>query len=387
MFVTGSLAHGGAERHAVTLVNRLGERGHECHAVHVKADAALRARIRAREGASVRGLQAARYADPAALTALVGHLARTGPDAVVAANGYALLYAWLALRLARRRAPLAVTFHSTRLLGAKQRLQMLAYRPLFWSASATVFVSEVQRRHWLRRAVGSRRNEVIHNGVDLEAFREARDGSAREAMRRALGFRASDYVIGISALLRPEKNHLQLVEAVARLRAAGFPARALMIGDGEMRAAIEARARALDVDGDVLITGLREDVRPYVGACDVMALCSVTEAFSLAALEAMALSRPLVHSDVGGAAEMIDPGRNGFLFPVGDTGALVDRLSLLADGRLRAELGRGARQVVEARFSERAMVDRYERLLRDLAGPGAATTVQPAHGAGTEITH
>jgi len=74
----------------------------------------------------------------------------------------------------------------------------------------------------------------------------------------------------------------------------------------------------------------------------------------------------VVHSDIGGAAEMIRPGENGFLFPVGDTEALVDRLARLSHRADRERMGRKARETVEARFSERAMVDRYERLLLDL---------------------
>jgi len=140
-----------------------------------------------------------------------------------------------------------------------------------------------------------------------------------------------------------------------------------MIGDGVTRPAIEARARSLDLEGDVVITGLQPDVRPYVAACDVVVLCSdAVETFSLAALEAMALGKPVVHSDIGGAAEMIRPGENGFLFPVGDTEALVDRLARLSDRAGRERMGRKARETIEARFSERVMVDRYERLLLDL---------------------
>src|SRR5207248_3830085 len=92
-----------------------------------------------------------------------------------------------------------------------------------------------------------------------------------------------DFVIGLSAVLRPEKNPLQLVEAIASLRRRGIPARALVIGDGEMRGELEARARRLGVAGDVAITGLQREVRPFVAACDAAVLCSRTEAFSLAA--------------------------------------------------------------------------------------------------------
>lgn len=366
MFVTGSLRYGGAEGHAITLINRLAERGHECHAVYVKRGAEQLDRIRPRDGASVLCLDAARYFDVAALRRFARHIERIGPEAIVAANSYALMYAALALRLSRHSAALAVTFHSTRLLGVKEQLQMMAYRLLFWGADCLVFVCEKQKRYWMRRGVLSQRNEVIYNGVDTKTFSDARDPGAGARMRAALGLRKSDYVIGISALLRPEKNHVQLVDAIARLRAQGIPARALIIGDGPMRAAVEARARERMVTSDIVITGLQHDVRPYVGACDVMTLCSVTEAFSLSVLEAMALGKAVVHSAVGGAAEMISPGHNGYLFPVGDTGAYVDRLAVLADRGVSARMGRNARLVVQALFAEKTMVDRYEKVLLEL---------------------
>jgi glycosyltransferase involved in cell wall biosynthesis len=118
-------------------------------------------------------------------------------------------------------------------------------------------------------------------------------------MRRVLGLADGDYVVGMCAVFRPEKNHLQLVEAVAKLRARGIPARALLIGDGPMRPAIESRARDLGVAADVVIAGFHQDVRPLLAASDVVALPSTSvETFSLAALEAMALARPVVLSDI-----------------------------------------------------------------------------------------
>jgi glycosyltransferase involved in cell wall biosynthesis len=130
-------------------------------------------------------------------------------------------------------------------------------------------------------------------------------------------------------------------------------------------------------------------VRPFVAAADAVVLCSETvETFSLAALEAMALGKPVVLSEIGGAAEMIRPGENGFLFPVGDTGALVDRLARLVDHRERERMGSRARAKVQALFSETTMVDRYEQLLAELCQVGAGAvrpresirTMVPAQG-------
>jgi glycosyltransferase involved in cell wall biosynthesis len=251
------------------------------------------------------------------------------------------------------------------MLNLKEQLQLLLYRLFFWTSDCAVFVSERQRKQWRRQYVFARRNEVIYNGIDLEQWHPW-GADEQRALRRALGFADEDFVIGMSAVLRPEKNPLQLVEAVAQLRSRGIPARALLIGDGPTRPEIEAHARRLGVAAHIAITGLQREVRPFVAACDTVVLCSFTEAFSLAAIEAMALGKPVVHSDVGGAAEMIRPGRNGFLFPVGDTAAFVERLAQLADRPLCERMGAKAREMVETHFTERSMIDRFEKTLVEL---------------------
>lgn len=373
MFVTGSLPHGGAERHAIALMNRLAERGHDCHAVCIKDSGCDLDRMRLPEGASVRCLHATRYFDAQALFEFARHVSALTPSVVVAANPYALMYSWLALRLARLRVPVVATFHSTRLLTLRDRVKLALERFFFWAADCTVFVCERQRQYWRCRGVFSRRNEVIYNGVDIDHFKDRWSAEGRRQLRHTLGFRDRDFVIGIAAFLRPEKNHIQLLDAISILRKRGIPARALMIGDGEMRAAIETHARELGLRREIVITGVQDEVRPFVAACDAMALCSLTETFSLAAIEAMALGRPVVHPDVGGAAEMIFPGWNGFLFPVGNTAALADKLAILADREVCRLLGQRARQMVERLFSEKTMVDRYERVLLEICSESRRT--------------
>jgi len=374
MFVTGSLAHGGAEHHSLNLMNRLAERGHECHAAYVKPDASQLDRIRLRGEGTANCLGAKRFLDWNAVRAFAGVLTSIQPSAIVSANPYALMYSVLASRAAGLSVPLVETYHSTRMLGVREKAKSLLDRLFMWSADCTVFVSEKQKRYSLRRGLGSRRNEVIYNGVDTARFRDLWTANEHAAQRLALGFSRADYVIGLVGLLRPEKNHLQLLDAVAQLRRNGTPAKALLVGDGAMRGAIEMRARALGIERHVVITGFCGDVRPHLAACDVVVLCSVTEAFSLAAIEAMAMGKPVIHSDVGGASEMISAGRNGFLFPVGDTDAFVSRLLFLAAPAVAEGMGREARKMVERRFSEGTMVENYEQLLLGF-GAGRELTI------------
>src|SRR5258708_7049214 len=163
ILVTGSLSYGGAERHSIALMNRLAERGHQCHAVYIKNVGDQLDRVRLREGGTVRCLDATRYFDRRALTDFAAHISRIRPSAVVAANPYALLYGWLALRRAGVRAPLAVTFHTTLLPGVKQWLQMLYYRPFFWLADRPGFICKAEQRPRPRRRGVPRRHGIIYH--------------------------------------------------------------------------------------------------------------------------------------------------------------------------------------------------------------------------------
>lgn len=357
MFLVNSLGRGGAERQTVDLAVALEARGHKCLLLAVKPDMSLQASA---GDVPARCLGARCFLDLVALRALRAEIAAFGPELIVPVNQYALMYAHLACYAGANRPALAMTFHTTQLRTAKERFLNRFYKLLVRRTELLVFVAEAQAMFWLAQGFQARRNLTIHNGIDTVRFSPLLVAGHRTATRARHGFGEDDFVIGLCGLLRPEKNHVQLVEAVARLRAAAIPAVALMVGDGPSRPEVEVRAQALGVSGQVCITGLQTDVRPELAAFDVVTLCSTTETFSLAALEAMALGIPAVLSDVGGAREMVDDGVNGHVFPPSDLDALVTALArLYHDGRGRMA-GEAARRLVVERFTHAGMVDKYE---------------------------
>ena len=115
--IAGSLVHGGAERHSITLVNGLAARGHEGHLAWVKNDSAQLDRLKRDGRAFAHCLGATRYLERRALADLARLMDRVSPDVIVAQNPYALMYASRARRLARVPAPVVTVFHSNRLLG------------------------------------------------------------------------------------------------------------------------------------------------------------------------------------------------------------------------------------------------------------------------------
>jgi glycosyltransferase involved in cell wall biosynthesis len=251
---------------------------------------------------------------------------------------------------------------------------------LFRRCELLIYVSHAQRRYWRARGLRARRDIVIQNGVDTEHFADRLTVAQRAQARAEFGFTPDDYVIGLCASLRPEKAHEDLLLALQRLRQQGVPAKALMIGDGPRRAQIEHRIMQLQLQGAAVITGYRPDVRACIACCDVMTLTShAVETFSMAALESMALGKPLVMSRIGGAEEQVRQGVNGFLFEVGDIEALTLHLVTLSDPQQRRTMGEAARQIVHGTFTAERMMAAFTRELLAL-GNSPQQLVSPLPG-------
>jgi glycosyltransferase involved in cell wall biosynthesis len=258
---------------------------------------------------------------------------------------------------------LVEVFHTTRPASLKGRSHMLLNRILFRRCDLLIYVSHAQRRYWRARGLRARRDTVIQNGIDTEYFADRLTVAQRAQVRAEFGFGPDDYVIGLCAGLRPEKAHDDLLRALQRLRQRGVPAKALMIGEGPRRAHIEQLIAHLQLQGAAVIAGFRPDVRPCIACCDVMTLTSHDETFSLAALESMALSKPLVMTRVGGAEEQVQQGVNGLLYESGDIEGLTVHLAALCDPQQRRTMGEAARQSVHRTFTAERMMAAFTREL------------------------
>jgi glycosyltransferase involved in cell wall biosynthesis len=365
LLLSERLACGGAERHTVTLAAGLAARGARVTLSSLKSGAAFGEQL---AQVPVACCHAQRGLARAPLHRLTSLLDATRPALLVATSQYALMYGALACRRAAQPVRLVFICHSTDVVrrGLRARLRFGVYRHLYDRAQCVVFVSEHQRAYFAAQGVRTKRSEVIYHGIDLAHFAPPA-AAARAAMRRELGIAPHELVVGLCAVLREEKRHADLLAAVARLRAAGLPLKALLVGEGPMRAQIDACRARLGLAGALLLAGHQDDVRPWLGACDMVALTSHSETFPIATLEAMALGKPLVVSNVGGLGEQVTHGVNGLLYRAGDIDALAGALAHLADPAARTCMGQGALASAHARFALPAMLARYEALFAELA--------------------
>lgn len=369
LFIVNSLEVGGAEKQVVTLLNHLDSSHFRLNLAYLKPRDRLLPQLDTGKLDTLTCSNVTRGVEPRAIRQLADLIRTQRIDAVICTNMYSMLYGYLACARIRPRPKLATVFHTTLLRTYKEKAQMLLYRHLFRRNDLLIYVSENQRDRWRDWGLRAGADAVVQNGIDVDYFSTART-PRHEHFRASLGLTEADYVIGLCSGLRPEKSHGDLLHAIARLRERGIAAKALLIGDGPERPHIESLILELGLSAHVVITGLQEDVRPYIACCDVMTLVSHTETFSLAALESMALGKPLVMSDIGGASEQVVHGQTGLLFEPHDIAALTEQLTTLGSAPLRARMGAAAERRVRELYSLRTMTSGFTaQVSRLLEGP------------------
>ena len=227
-------------------------------------------------------------------------------------------------------------------------------------------VSEAAREHLVQvERIPAVRVVVIENGVDWAGLSRIDPGPGRATLA-ALGVPAGPLVC-CAASLHPRKGLHHLVDAFAPVVARVPAARLVLLGSGGERDALRERIRGRGLDDHVRLLGQRVDAHALIAACDVYVQPSVEEGFGLAVLEAMAMRRPVVVSDVGGMQITVENGVSGVRVPPGNPGRLAEALAgLLLDRAEAARLGGAASARVRDHYSVERQVAAYDRWYRSI---------------------
>ena len=215
-------------------------------------------------------------------------------------------------------------------------------------------------------------------GLDLE------EGQAPAGeLRRELGLRQSDLLVGTVARLSQIKNQAMLLESAAQLLEQAPELsqrlRVVVIGDGELRSELESRAAELGLSDKITFTGFRGDAVSLFPDFDLFALTSLNEGTPLTMIEAMRAGVPVVSTEVGGVVDILgapaapDSDRaftlwdHGATAPTRDTQAFVQALRyLLEQPDVRRTMSARAQSFVKARFSKERMIADLEALYQTL---------------------
>lgn len=358
--VVENLDRGGLERTVVDLIASQRDAGHECRVIclfklGLLARELLASGVRVdacgkRPGLDLRALRRARA------------LIRQSPDAVIHThNAMAHYYAVLAsLGL-----PVKCRINTRHGMGGRTRSgrQEWLYRQSLRGTDYAVAVCEAARQRFAADGMRPRRALLsVPNGIRLERFRPA-DDVARQSLVAELGLPTGSRIIGTVGRLQPVKDHALLLRAFAKVRVQVPEAALVIVGDGPLRAALEAQAEQAGLSDALRFMGDRHDVPRLLTGMEVFALTSTSEGYSVALLEACASSLPIVATDVGGNREIVRHGINGRLVPSGDTAAIATALiALLRGGEQAAAMGRAGYAWAQAEASFRTMAERYHGL-------------------------
>jgi glycosyltransferase involved in cell wall biosynthesis len=196
---------------------------------------------------------------------------------------------------------------------------------------------------------------TIHDGVNLSAIDRQTPVDAHATFWLPHGAP----VVGNVAALVGHKGQRHLVAAAAQVVREIPDARFLILGEGELRNALERQVHDLGLDRHVLLPGFRSDAIALQKSFDVFAMSSVTEGLGSAMLDAMACGTAVVATRAGGIPEAIVDERHGLLVPPQDPGALAKAIvRLLRNPELRLRLGSAGRQRIVDEFSVEAMVQK-----------------------------
>jgi glycosyltransferase involved in cell wall biosynthesis len=240
-------------------------------------------------------------------------------------------------------------------------------RPVRWAmgqADALVGVSEFVAQSLVDNGYSAQKTHAVLNAIDPAGWDYRFDPGP---VRHELGISACAPVIVCAARLFRGKGQDDVIRALGVIRQEFPDVRLLIVGTDDRQAmptSFTAELKGLVADlglaEHVIFTGQRTDMPALIAACDVFALPSFEEPFGLVYVEAMAMKKPVIALNIGGAREVVEHGRSGLLSAPGDQAGLAENLlALLRDPALRARMGEYGRQQVEHRFT-------IERLARDI---------------------
>lgn len=253
--------------------------------------------------------------------------------------------------------------HDAEFPAARRRLFLTVERFLGRLTTRLVAVSRAEARVAVdHRIVTAEKVRVIHNGIDVAA--ELTDVAPPPAAWRLDPNRRA---IGTVGLLEVSKGQADLIDALPRIVRAVPEVRCLVVGPGSLRAALEARVAEAGLGDVVAFPGHLQPSLGLIAQLEIFVLPSLWEGFPYVLLEAMALERPVVATDVGGCPEVVSPGETGLLVPPHRPDRLAAAiLELLEDRERASRMGRAGARRVRREFDLDTMIGSHATLYQEL---------------------
>jgi L-malate glycosyltransferase len=365
----GSFHVGGSERQGVTMTRMLDQDGtFKVHVATLNNDGVLRTELGKLGSTNIPEFRLTSFYNAnffRQVRRCASYLKENDIDLIHTHDFYTNVFGMATASLAGVKARLASKRETN---GMRSRSQELVEGLAFGRAHAIVVNSAAVREHLVGRLVPTTKIKLIYNGIEADRFSVAEEPGI---YCKKLGLPSHRRFVTLAANLRHEvKNVPMLLRAAKAVTGAVADAHFVIAGEGELGAALKQLAADLGIEDRITFLGRCSDMPSLLAASSVGVLTSNAEGFSNSILEYMAAGKPVVATRVGGAAEVIEEGNNGFLVGRDDDKSLAKHLiALLADNENIYSMGTAARQSVVERFSHQTQLARtlelYDSLLSD----------------------
>lgn len=207
---------------------------------------------------------------------------------------------------------------------------------------------------------------VIYSGIEFGKIKEL-SLEEQQNFKKQLGIPDKSFVVGTAGRLEPVKGPEFLVEAAKDILSHYPQTYFVFAGDGPLRQRLERKAYELGINTNVLFLGWREDVTRVISVYDIFVLPSLNEGMGRVLVEAMALGKPIVASDVGGIPDLVTHGINGFLVPPKNPERLAEYINILLHDKERRAMMGAEGKARAGKFGKDIMVESIAKLYDDIS--------------------
>lgn len=371
-YVVTALTYGGAEQQVATLASRFPGRGWKVQVISMVRPEAHQEELEA-AGVSVISLDMRPgIPDPRALIRLSRIIRRSKPHVLHSH----MVHANLLARSSRVLGPTPVLISTAHNVverhspGVGRGWKEIAYRVTDPLCDLTTNISHAGvDRYVALNAAPAQKIRRIPNGIDLTLFAPNPEARAHARDQLSLGDRLVLLAVG---RFETQKDHSSMLKAFSRFVRDHPKSVLLLVGQGPLEDSIREEVRELGLGDSVRFLGIRNDVSALMNAADVYVMSSRWEGLPIVLLEASAAGLPIVATDVGGNAEVVDDGVSGFLVPAERPERLAEALDRVAamSERERERLGTAGRERTANEYGIEQVVDVWESIYLELLARG-----------------
>ncbi len=343
--VIDALQRGGAERQAILSVSELQRLGHTAEMIVYHPDREYGDLIE-RENVNLVEIKRKGFLRSGRILGLARHFRRGGFDVVHAFGGTAGFYAAIAAKLAGVQA----VFGGYRVEYKERGLIRLMNRFCDRLVDGWIVNSRAIADSMIESlGVKPEKFHIVYNGIRPQQFRST---LSKSEAKRKFDIPDDRLVVSKVARLHPQKNHRMFLDMAAHVLENRPATHFMVVGEGALKQDLIAYAQSLGVSSAVTFTGNRPDIEDVLAATDISVLTSDFEGFPNVLIEAMSVGICVVSTDYPGIDELITDGREGFVVPRNNAGAMASKIcQLLDDAELRQRTGATGLKMVEGRLS------------------------------------